>query len=115
MKPNNAQPGQTQHSVESDLVLHRLPMSYLQILRQLITYADSLDSEQARLVKFVDYPLIGRLSKKGKNKIIYLSNSTASPPLGDHIQVRVSAVLVEEMLLKIKSSHKICKLEWNKR
>ena len=29
-------------------------------------------------------------------------------PLGDYMQVRVSAVLVEEMLLKIKSSHKIC-------
>ena len=28
MKPNNAQPGQTQHSVASDLVLHCLPMSY---------------------------------------------------------------------------------------
>ena len=39
---------------------------------------------------------------------IYLSISTASPPLGDYVQVRVSAVLVEEMLLKIKSSHKIC-------
>ena len=41
---------------------------------------------------------------------IYLSLSiyTASPPLGDYVQVRVSAVLVEEMLLKIKSSHKIC-------
>ena len=38
----------------------------------------------------------------------YLSISTASPPLGDYVQVRVSAVLVEEMLLKIKSSHKIC-------
>ena len=33
---------------------------------------------------------------------IYLSISTASPPLGDYVQVRVSAVLVEEMLLKIK-------------
>ena len=39
---------------------------------------------------------------------IYLSISTASPPLKDYVQVRVSAVLVEEMLLKIKSSHKIC-------
>ena len=39
---------------------------------------------------------------------IYLSISTASPPLGDYMQVPVSAVLVEEMLLKIKSSHKIC-------
>ena len=39
---------------------------------------------------------------------IYLSISTASPPLGDYVQVHVSAVLVEEMLLKIKSSHKIC-------
>ena len=39
---------------------------------------------------------------------LYLSISTASPPLGDYVQVRVSAVLVEEMLLKIKSSHKIC-------
>ena len=39
---------------------------------------------------------------------IDLSISTASPPLGDYVQVRVSAVLVEEMLLKIKSSHKIC-------
>ena len=96
MKRNNAQPGQTQHSMASDLVLHRLSMSYLQILRQLINYADSLDSEQARLVKFVDYPLIGRLSTKGKNKIIYLSTSTASPPLGDYVQVRVSAVLVEK-------------------
>ena len=38
----------------------------------------------------------------------YLSIYTASPPLGDYVQVRVSAVLVEEMLLKIKSSHKIC-------
>ena len=42
------------------------------------------------------------------NLSIYLSISTASPPLGDYVQVRVSAVLVEEMLLKIKSSHKIC-------
>ena len=39
---------------------------------------------------------------------IYLSIYTASPPLGDCVQVRVSAVLVEEMLLEIKSSHKIC-------
>ena len=39
---------------------------------------------------------------------IYLSIYTASPPVGDYVQVRVSAVLVEEMLLKIKSSHKIC-------
>ena len=39
---------------------------------------------------------------------IYLSISTASPPLGDYVQVSVSAVLVAEMLLKIKSSHKIC-------
>ena len=38
----------------------------------------------------------------------YLSIYTASPPLGDYVQVRISAVLVEEMLLKIKSSHKIC-------
>ena len=29
-----------------------------------------------------------------------LSISTASPPLGDYVQVRVSAVLVEEMFLK---------------
>ena len=34
------------------------------------------------------------------NLSIYLSISTASPPLGDYVQVRVSAVLVEEMLLK---------------
>ena len=40
--------------------------------------------------------------------LVYLSISTASPPLGDYVQVRVSAVLVEEMLLKIKTSHKIC-------
>ena len=40
--------------------------------------------------------------------LFYLSIYTASPPLGDYVQVRVSAVLVEEMLLKIKSSHKIC-------
>ena len=40
--------------------------------------------------------------------MVNLSISTASPPLGDYVQVRVSAVLVEEMLLKIKSSHKIC-------
>ena len=54
MKQNNAQPGQTQHSVASDLVLHcRLPMSYLQIFRQLITYADSLDPGQAQLVRIV--------------------------------------------------------------
>ena len=39
---------------------------------------------------------------------LYLSISTASPPLGDYVQVRVSAVLAEEILLKIKSSHKIC-------
>ena len=39
---------------------------------------------------------------------LYLSISTASPLLGDYVKVRVSAVLVEEMLLKIKSSHKIC-------
>ena len=39
---------------------------------------------------------------------IYLSISTASSPLGDYVQVRVSGVIVEEMLLKIKSSHKIC-------
>ena len=42
---------------------------------------------------------------------IVLSISTASTPLGDYVQVRV----VEEMLLKIKSSHKICQLEWNKK
>ena len=38
---------------------------------------------------------------------IYLSISTASTPLEDYVQVRVIALLVEEMLLKIKkSSHK---------
>ena len=45
--------------------------------------------------------------KLQRNPSIYLSISTASPPLGDYVQVRVSAVLVEEMLLKIKSSHEI--------
>ena len=30
-------------------------------------------------------------------KNIYLSISTASPPLGDYVQVRVSAVLVEDI------------------
>ena len=44
-----------------------------------------------------------------------MSISTASPPLGDYMQVRIIAELVEEMRLKIKSSHKVCKLEWNKR
>ena len=53
MKPNNVQPGQTQHSVASDLALHCLPMSYLQIFRQLITYANSLDPGQAQLVRTV--------------------------------------------------------------
>ena len=42
-----------QHSVASDLVLHCLPMSYLQIFRQLITYADSVDPGQAQLVRTV--------------------------------------------------------------
>ena len=53
VKPNNTQLRQTQHSVASDLVLHCLPMSYLQTFRQLITYADSLDPEQAQLVRIV--------------------------------------------------------------
>ena len=53
MKPNNVQPGQTQHSVASDLALHCLPMSYLQIFRQLITYANSLDPGQAQLVRIL--------------------------------------------------------------
>ena len=38
----------------------------------------------------------------------YLSISSESPILGDYVQVRVSAVLMVEMLLKIKSYHKIC-------
>ena len=48
-------------------------------------------------------------------KGVYIFISTASPPLGDYMQMRVSVVLVEKMVLKIKSSHKICLLEWNKR
>ena len=41
-------------------------------------------------------------------KGVHLSISTASPPLGDYVQVRDSVVLVEEMVLKMKSSHKNC-------
>ena len=48
------------------------------------------------------------LSLFANKAIIYLYISTSSPPLGDYVQVRFSAVLVEEMLLKIKSSHKLC-------
>ena len=36
--------------------------------------------------------------------LINLSISTASPPLGDYVQVCLSGVLMEEMLLKIKKS-----------
>ena len=41
VKANNIQPGQTQHSVSSDLVLHCLHMSYLQTIRQLVTWTQS--------------------------------------------------------------------------
>ena len=60
-------PGQTQHPVASDLVLHCLLMSYLQIFRQLITYANSLDPGQAQLVRTV----LTSKRTKGKRKIIH--------------------------------------------
>ena len=41
VKAKNIQPGQTQHSVSSDLVLHCLHMSYLQTIRQLVTWTQS--------------------------------------------------------------------------
>ena len=41
VKAKNIQPGQTQHSVSSDLVQHCLHMSYLQTIRQLVTWTQS--------------------------------------------------------------------------
>ena len=41
VKAKNIQLGQTQHSVSSDLVLHCLHMSYLQTIRQLVTWTQS--------------------------------------------------------------------------
>ena len=41
VKAKNIQPGQTQHSASSDLVLHCLHMSYLQTIRQLVTWTQS--------------------------------------------------------------------------
>ena len=41
VKAKTIQPGQTWHSVSSDLVLHCLHISYLQTIRQLITWTQS--------------------------------------------------------------------------
>ena len=55
----------------------------------------------------VKRPLKSKQNKGLNDKwSIYLCISTASHPLEDYVQVRVSAVLVEEMLLKTKSGIK---------
>ena len=58
-----------------------------------------------RLVNFLSLVFVANIALSFYvDYTIYLSLSisTASPPLGDYVQVRVSAMLVEEMLLKIK-------------